>query len=186
MRGAPPSITSSHHDESQCTASHRPLMCSPNCPTAKPCGKLIKPTVQKFGAGGARSCGPGRRYTHIYIIHASAVRSSHGILTSSGNPGVSTGTSGTSCPTSLPSPKLDLNLSFIDNVISDVTREFHGCLGVWGGCKPSHHALTYIHPPEAHYRIIILGRILGTRGEKASTRGTAPHWQKVDLPTQDR
>lgn len=47
--------------------------------------------------------------------------------------GVAKGTSGTSCPTTLPSPLLDFNLSFADNVISDVTREFHGCLGVWGG-----------------------------------------------------
>ena len=47
--------------------------------------------------------------------------------------GVSAGTSGTSCPTTLPSPVLDLNLTFTDNVIADVTREFHGCLGVWGG-----------------------------------------------------
>ena len=47
--------------------------------------------------------------------------------------GVSKGTSGTTCPTALPSPKIDLNLSFVDNVVADVTREFHGCLGVWGG-----------------------------------------------------
>ena len=47
--------------------------------------------------------------------------------------GVTSGTSGTSCPTTLPSPLLDLNLTFTDNVIADVTREFHGCLGVWGG-----------------------------------------------------
>ena len=47
--------------------------------------------------------------------------------------GVSAGTSGKSCPIALPEPKLDLNLSFYDNVIADVTREYHGCLGVWGG-----------------------------------------------------
>ena len=45
----------------------------------------------------------------------------------------STKYSGTTCPTQLPSQSLDLNLSFTDNVIADVTREFHGCLGVWGG-----------------------------------------------------
>lgn len=31
------------------------------------------------------------------------------------------------------SPKLDLNNTVVDSVIADVTSEFHGCLGVWGG-----------------------------------------------------
>lgn len=37
------------------------------------------------------------------------------------------------CPTTLPSPELDLNNSILDSVFADVTREFHGCLGVWAG-----------------------------------------------------